>query len=1029
MKKILISLSVFFIGFSFAANDTSSSISGSVNVPGATITVEHVPTGSTKSSTANDSGNFNFSGLRPGGPYIVTASAAGFNTERVDNVYLTLAESNSFDVVLVSSSAIEDVVVTGVRSGIVSSGPGSTITEEDIALTASIDKGLGDFLKRDSRFAVQGSFRDVQISALGANNRYNNFTIDGVAANDPLGLNANGFASVRNPISVETLAQIRVDFAPYSVTKGNFGGANINAVTKSGTNEFSGKVYGYETDQDNVGDVNGEPINQFADETKGFVFGGPIIEDKMFFFVGYEESERFSPSNSQPIAAEDEAELLQIKDFLMQRYNYDAGWPIFNAPPESQEQTLVKLDYNVNDNHRLEFIYQDTQDINIREYDRPNLNYVFSSHYYVYPIDRQKETISYIGDLSDDLSVEAKYTGITYKNDQDSLGGENFGHHRITLQSGEYVYPTSEQYRSANETNIDEDILNLKATLLRGNHTISVGYDYHEKFVSNLFIAFENGRWRWDSVDDFVSGNLDGLNTLLVIKPVDGNLMTGAAIVDIEMSTFYIEDVVDVSDILTLNFGVRVDSIDQPRNVGSENAAFEALAGFSNTTPLDSQVIQPRFGYKLDISDTKLISGMDRIEGAELSGGIGIFSGRVPQVWMTNPAANTGVATVFAGSWMMDFDGIDIRDYYDGLNLQALLPNSAANEYGPNSDLSAYAGAGPAVANHPDFNVPSDFKMSIDLDLYLRGGARLSMNYIKSEVQDAVNFTDLGVENSDVVQVAADGRTIYSEEYTQNIVMSNTSKGGMEAFTMSIDKQFDNGINAFASYTNTDSDSLWDGSQARAQSLYRGTARADALTPSLGESAWNTDHRLIAGLDYVMNEGSNRATTFSLFWNAQSGRPYSYTWRRYSLFDYDDNVLAYIPGANDPNVVYSGISEAAVLSHIEKLGLSGRAGSIAPRNIGNGDYYRSLDMRIAQEIPGFMDDDKFVLYFDAVNVLNFFNDSDGVRYFKGSTQEILETDGLDAEGRWIITGVRDEQSFVDFNSSSYRFQLGFSYEF
>ena len=1029
MKKILISLSVFFIGFSFAANDTSSSISGSVNVPGATITVEHVPTGSTKSSTANDSGNFNFSGLRPGGPYVVTASAAGFNTERVDNVYLTLAESNSFDVVLVSSSAIEDVVVTGVRSGIVSSGPGSTITEEDIALTASIDKGLGDFLKRDSRFAVQGSFRDVQISALGANNRYNNFTIDGVAANDPLGLNANGFASVRNPISVETLAQIRVDFAPYSVTKGNFGGANINAVTKSGTNEFSGKVYGYETDQDNVGDVNGEPINQFADETKGFVFGGPIIEDKMFFFVGYEESERFSPSNSQPIAAEDEAELLQIKDFLMQRYNYDAGWPIFNAPPESQEQTLVKLDYNVNDNHRLEFIYQDTQDINIREYDRPNLNYVFSSHYYVYPIDRQKETISYIGDLSDDLSVEAKYTGISYKNDQDSLGGENFGHHRITLQSGEYVYPTSEQYRSANETNIDEDILNLKATLLRGNHTISVGYDYHEKFVSNLFIAFENGRWRWDSVDDFVNGNLDGLNTLLVIKPVDGNLMTGAAIVDIEMSTFYIEDVVDVSDILTLNFGVRVDSIDQPRNVGSENAAFEALAGFSNTTPLDSQVIQPRFGYKLDISDTKLISGMDRIEGAELSGGIGIFSGRVPQVWMTNPAANTGVATVFAGSWMMDFDGIDIRDYYDGLNLQALLPDSAANEYGPNSDLSAYAGAGPAVANHPDFNVPSDLKMSIDLDLYLKGGARLSMNYIKSEVQDAVNFTDLGVENSDVVQVAADGRTIYSEEYTENIVMSNTSKGGMQAFTMSIDKQFDNGINAFASYTNTDSDSLWDGSQARAQSLYRGTARADALTPSLGESAWNTDHRLIAGLDYVMNEGSNRATTFSLFWNAQSGRPYSYTWRRYSLFDYDDNVLAYIPGANDPNVVYSGISEAAVLSHIEKLGLSDRAGSIAPRNIGNGDYYRSLDMRIAQEIPGFMDDDKFVLYFDAVNVLNFFNDSDGVRYFKGSTQEILETDGLDAEGRWIITGVRDETSFVDFNSSSYRFQLGFSYEF
>jgi hypothetical protein len=224
--------------------------------------------------------------------------------------------------------------------------------------------------------------------------------------------------------------------------------------------------------------------------------------------------------------------------------------------------------------------------------------------------------------------------------------------------------------------------------------------------------------------------------------------------------------------------------------------------------------------------------------------------------------------------------------------------------------------------------------------------------------------------------------------------MSNTSKGGMEAFTLSIDKQFDNGVNAFASYTSVDSDSLWDGSQARAQSLYRGTARADALTPSLGESAWNTDHRLIAGLDYVMNEGSRRATTFSLFWNAQSGRPYSYTWRRYSLFDYDDNVLAYIPAAGDPNVVYSGVSEALVLDHIESLGLSGLAGQIAPRNIGNADYYRSLDMRIAQEIPGFLDDDKFTIYFDAVNLLNFFNDSEGLRYYKNSTSEILETDGL-----------------------------------
>ena len=216
---------------------------------------------------ANESGNFNLSGLRPGGPYVITASAAGFGTETISDVFLSLAETSSFDVVLVSSSAVEDVTVTAVRSGIVSSGPGTSISERDIALSPSIDKGLGDFLRRDSRIAVQGSFRDVEISALGANPRYNNFTIDGVAANDPLGLNDNGFASIRNPISIETIAQIKVDLAPYSTSIGNFGGANINAITKSGTNEFKGKVYGYDISEDQVGDVLGVPVNQISDDT------------------------------------------------------------------------------------------------------------------------------------------------------------------------------------------------------------------------------------------------------------------------------------------------------------------------------------------------------------------------------------------------------------------------------------------------------------------------------------------------------------------------------------------------------------------------------------------------------------------------------------------------------------------------------------------------------------------------------------------------------------------------------------------
>ena len=1043
MNKFLFSfLSVFFITFSFASNDTSSAISGSVNVPGTTIVATHVPTGSKKTAVANDTGNFNLSGLRPGGPYVITASAAGFNSETISGVFLSLAETSSFDVVLVSSSAIEDVTVTAVRSGIVSSGPGASISERDISLSPSIDKGLGDFLRRDSRIAVQGSFRDVEISALGANPRYNNFTIDGVAANDPLGLNDNGFASIRNPISVETIAQIRVDLAPYSTSIGNFGGANINVVTKSGTNEFSGKVYGYDISEDQVGDVLGTPVNQFSDETSGFTLGGPIIKDKLFFFVGYEESERLSPSNSRAIDGAHEADLLRIVDFLDTRYGYDAGWPIFNAPPESQEQTLVKLDYNINDNHRVEYVYQETQDLNVREYDRPQSNYVFSSHYYFYPIDREKSTFSYVGDISDDLTIEMKYTDIYYNNDQDSLGGENFGHHKIAYDvdgdgvAAEYIYPTSERFRSANESTIEEEIFNVRATLLRGNHTITVGFEDHYKYLENLFIAFENGDWAYDSVDDFINGNPSGV---VVIKPVDGALMTGAAIQDIDMNSFFIDDVVDISDILTINFGVRVDTIKQPTDL-AENPAFEALAGFTNNTGLDSQVIQPRFGYKLDISGTKLISNMDWVEGAELSGGIGVFSGKIPQVWMTNPAANTGVATVFFGDFNMDVTrGTgDWRDYYDGLDLACLLENSVANDNGPCGDISFYAGAGAAVANDPNFNVPSDLKMSLDLTLYTKNGARVTANYMRSEVIDAIAFTDVAVEAGGVDFVTADGRNIYNSidegysSYTENIVTKNTGKGNASSFSLSVDKLFDNGVNAFASYTRAEQNQVWDGRNTRAQSSYRSTARKDALSPELARSAFTNEHRFVAGLDYTFNEGAKSPTTLSLFYSATSGRPYSFTFANLALFDYSDAVLAYIPEKGDANVVYSGISEDIVLAHIDKLGLSGLGGSIAPRNVGTAPYFRTLDMRLAKEIPGFLDDDKFTVYFDVMNLLNFFNENDGVRYFKEDYAGVIvldETTPLDSQGRWVITGVSDDVSYVDNNVSSYRFQLGFSYEF
>jgi len=223
---------------SFASNDTTSALRGDAGVASASVSVTHVPTGITKSTTADANGVFSVGNLRPGGPYKITISASGYATESLDNVFLTVSETAKLSVNMVSTADIDDVVVTGTRSASVQTS--LAVTSQDIERIPSIERSISDYVKKDSRIFVEGTSRNATISVSGTNNRYNNFTVDGIEQNDQLGLNANGFPSVRNPISIETIEQIQVDISPFDVSKGNFTGASINAVTKSGTNEFTG---------------------------------------------------------------------------------------------------------------------------------------------------------------------------------------------------------------------------------------------------------------------------------------------------------------------------------------------------------------------------------------------------------------------------------------------------------------------------------------------------------------------------------------------------------------------------------------------------------------------------------------------------------------------------------------------------------------------------------------------------------------------------------------------------------------------
>jgi hypothetical protein len=993
----------------FAANDTTSALRGQSNVGSATVEVTHIPTGITKTSSSDANGVFSIGNLRPGGPYKITVSKAGYATETISDVYLSVSETAKLSVALASDSDIDDVTVVGSKSARVQTS--LAVTSEDIERIPSIERSISDYVKKDSRIFVEGTSRNATISVSGTNNRYNNFTVDGIEQNDQLGLNANGFPSVRNPISIETIAQIQVDISPFDVSKGNFTGASINAVTKSGTNEFKGSYYSYNTDEDNVGKLNGEKASQFEDSTEGFVIGGPIIKDKLFFFGSYEEFESVTPAEPYTYRIATQALIDEIASQTQALYGYNPGTTSFLPPPEKAEKEMYKLDYYINENHRLEYVYSFSEDNTVRPY---NYDIRFSSHYYNYPAMTEKDTYAYYGDISDNLYVQAKYSEVEWANDQDALGGEDFPHVeiRITAPDGSYtsgnresIFLGPDKYRSANEGFAFDEILNLKAVYTMGDHEITVGYDSIDKRLGNLFISRENGAYQFKGVDNYYAGipSFFRFN-----KSATGDPYYAMAGFSGTFETLYVQDKFYVSDILTVNYGLRYDSFEMDSGP-AYNEYGSGLLGFRNDTPASTSILQPRFGFQLDATNLDMFSS-DKIVAAELRGGYGLFAGRVPNVWLASPFANSGVVQ-YGSRYYSPCQTAGDRTCFKA-------PETISQDF----PYSEFARTSPAQAIDPNYDTPSTWKLNLELLLTTADGTNVKLAFNKDESEDGIGFSDA---SATVDQVGATGVVTYDTQGA--FYVTNAEGTNSQSVTISMDKTFDNGVDIFASYTNLDAESGWVATSSQLSSNLEYMPRVDLMNVGVGKTPWAIEDRIVAGLNYTANWFPNSPTKFSLFYKAYSGKRFSY------VFDgiddgYDDgNTLLYIPTLNDPNVVYSGVTEAEVLSVVQGIGTPG---SHVAANSGQVPWTRSLDLRISQEIPMPVLDHKLFVYFDVLNVLNLINEDKGHAYYQRySSRQVLDSDGLDSQGRIIITGTDDRGASIDTYASRYRMQLGFVYKF
>lgn len=1021
------------------ANDTASSVRGTIVGPngnpaaGTEITIIHVPSGSVKKATVNESGLFSAKGLRVGGPYQIIVDSKEFEDTMVEDVYLTLGNVYPVSVQLQSKSDMEQIVVTGrpISSLSGGTGPSANFSLRDLENQPAINRDLKDIVRADPRIYIDESGDSEAIQCAGGNPRFNSLTLDGVRMNDNFGLNSNGYPTVRTPFSYDAIDQVAVELAPFDVNYGGFTSCNFNAVTKSGTNEVHGKVFFDYTNDSMQGDsIEGKDADSgdFSEKRYGFSVGAPIIKDELFVFVSYEELEG-AQLFEYPRYGEGEAvtpaDLDRVRQIAQDIYGYDAGTTPGSMPVDDQK-LLVKLDWNINDDHRASVVYNYNDGFKLDQSDRWAVT--LDSHFYERGAEFQSIVGSVYSDWTDNFSTEMRIGKSDLDMRQVSLdAASGFGEVQIR-HNGQTIFLGPDDSRQSNDLDYKTTNFKFAGTYYLDEHVITGGYEYEEVDVFNLFMQHTQGEFRFDSIDDFEAGlaarvyynNSAGTN-----NPDDAAASFGFA-----QHTFYLQDEYNFLDYdLSVKFGLRYDlytSSDLPEY----NAMFETLYGFDNQKNMDDiDLLQPRFGFNWQAADN-----------IEVRGGFGLYSGGNPNVWVSNSYSNDGVTNIATQERGVDLFNTPM------VNGGKPIFEVPQNQYDEVANTAA--GGGSVNAIDHNFEIPSEWKFALGATYYTDNNYIFSADILHTEKQDSAIIRDLAL--TDTGEKTFDGRPIYTgttltdsegntvrrfNEYLLTNVDGDDGESTVLSFAVS--KEYDNGIDFTASYAYTRSKDVNPMTSSVAGSNFGNLAVTDPNDPVLATSNYEVPHRFTLKLGYKHEFFDGYLTRFNLFGQASEGRPYSYTYNR-SDREFGDNnwngsrQLMYIPLENDPNVVYN-MSETeidAMNAWIEKEGLT--RGATVGRNDFNADWYVKFDVKISQEIPGFMDGHKGNVYFTIKNVGNLLNDDWGVLK-EGSFVGNRMADVSYEDGKYVYEGFytgegTTEQEVMNYGSL-WQMRVGVNYRF
>lgn len=984
VKRFIFAFIAVVVATTAIAQSTTASLNGFVTdangkpIVGATVVAVHTPTETIYGTITDSNGAYRLQGLRVGAPYTVEFSFVGYNDKKYSDIALSLGEAKQINASLSDVQTIDAVVVNADRFAESRTGAGVSFGKDVISRTPTVSRSIDDITRLAPQAMVS---KDGGISIAGSNSRYNSFQIDGTASNDMYGLTStgtNGGLAGANPIPLDAISDIQVVTAPFDVRQGGFSGGGINAITKSGTNTFSGTAYAYYNDHNFYGrsTLNGAKLAEQRTQIYGVSLGGAIVKNKLFFFLNGEFDLDSSPSSyyvGDSGCNITEADAKAISERLYALTGYDGGGYGRQTLKKQTASLIARLDWNINSRHNLSLRYN-FLDAKKDEFVSSATLLRFNGEGYTSLADTHSLVAELNSRVSDKMFNEVRVGYTRVHDGRDAMSGELYPYIEIKkMRTGDNtsVYVGTDPYAIMNDLVQNTITVTDNFSYYTNAHTITIG-THNEIFNSScLYMANALGAYTYETLEDFQNDNASKYVRNYAVGDPATNITTAQFGV-------YVQDEWNASPHFSMTYGLRADIPvifgNPPTNEAFNSSDIAQKYGVkTNQVPSPTVLLSPRIGLRWRIAESEEASTL-------LRGGAGIFSGRIPFVWISNCFSNSGMTQ---------------RGYTLKSDMGQSVPKFDEEPTGTDG-----------VASNPmlnivakDFRYPQVARATLALEQNYRGWQFTLEGIFSKSINDLL-ITNLTAQDKGAKLYAVNSSlatetnttTLYDNSLAKTnssiYLLSNTSKGYAYSVSASVAKSFKFGLDLYAAYTFAHSYSVMDGISAQALNTWGKSYSSDSNNPPLSYSLFDVPHKVTASVSYSKRYGKLFGTTVSLLYQGYSGMRYSLTYAGKVDANNDTrtgNTTIYVPTESELAAMefVSEADRAAFGDYITSTpALSRSRGKFLARNAMQTPFEHHLDLHIAQDFYFSKESSRKVqISLDVINLGSLILKDWGVSYY------------------------------------------------